>query len=303
MNGVLVVDKPKGPTSHDVVARARRALGTRSIGHAGTLDPMATGVLVLAVGEGTKLVSHLTAHDKEYEAAITLGTETDSLDADGTPTASAAPPTDLDRARAAEAAAAFVGTIRQEAPAVSAIKVGGRALHARVRRGEDVKPPVREVEVRRIEILGVTPSRIDLRIECGKGFYVRALARDLSRALGTVGHLSSLRRTRSGAFGADRAVPYEVLDRAARGDEAARAELTAAMATLREAWGDAPTVRLTDEGARDASHGRPVPLDRTHGLPGGLSEADVIALLHDDRMIALASVRGAQLKILRGLNA
>ena len=303
MNGVLVVDKPRGPTSHDVVARARRALGTRSIGHAGTLDPMATGVLVLAVGEGTKLVAHLTAEDKEYEATITLGTETDSLDADGEPTATAALPASLDRARARDAAARFVGTYRQEAPAVSAIKVAGRPLHARVRKGEEVKPPAREVTVNHIEILEASPSEVTLRVSCGKGFYVRALGRDLARALGTVGHLSELRRTRSGSFALDRAVRYELLDRAARGDDSARGELIGSMATLREAWAPGPTVELTGEGARDAAHGRPVSLDRTRGLPPRVGPDDTIALLYEGHIVALARWQGSQLKVTRGIRS
>ncbi|MBW2404697.1 MAG: tRNA pseudouridine(55) synthase TruB, partial [Deltaproteobacteria bacterium] len=146
MNGLLIVDKPAGCTSHDVVRRVRKALGQRSVGHAGTLDPLATGVLVVAVGEGTKLVSHLQSDDKRYEVTIALGAETDSLDADGEVTETAKVPP-LDSAMVERALLPFIGRHRQEAPKLSAIKLGGTPLHRRVRRGEDVEAPVREVEL------------------------------------------------------------------------------------------------------------------------------------------------------------
>lgn len=300
-SGILVVDKPSGPTSHDVVAHARRAFDTRAVGHAGTLDPMATGVLVLAVGEGTKLVGHLTAQDKEYEATVALGAETDTLDAEGEIVARVAPRPGIDRSTVERAAARFVGTIEQRAPAVSAIKVGGRALHRRVRAGEAVEPPVRRVEVRAIDVLDASSERIALRIACGKGFYVRALARDLARALGTVGHLTALRRTRSGAFDPRNAVDWDVLQRAAGGDEGARAALRSALRTLRDAWGDAPAVELTEPGLADARHGRPV---LPGGVVGGLPEVDgdrVVALLHAGRMVALARRDGDRLRVTRGI--
>ncbi|MGB9339614.1 MAG: tRNA pseudouridine(55) synthase TruB, partial [Polyangiales bacterium] len=146
MNGVLIVDKPAGCTSHDVVQRVRKAIGQRSVGHAGTLDPLATGVLVVALGEGTKLVSHLQRDDKRYEVSIALGAETDSLDADGEIVRTAEVPA-LDRETVEKALATFIGRHPQEAPKLSAIKVGGTPLHRRMRRGEEVEAPVREVEL------------------------------------------------------------------------------------------------------------------------------------------------------------
>ncbi|MGZ3452979.1 MAG: tRNA pseudouridine(55) synthase TruB [Polyangiales bacterium] len=196
-SGVVVVDKPSGMTSHDVVMKVRRALQTREVGHAGTLDPMATGVLVIAVGEATKLVPWLTAHDKAYEATIKLGVATASLDADGEVVDTQPVPSleGLDRAIEQEKA-----RTEQIPPIVSAIKVGGVASHALARRGEGVELPPRAVQVHALEVVRVASPEIDVRVACAKGYYVRSLARDLAARLGTVGHLTKLRRTRSGPF-------------------------------------------------------------------------------------------------------
>src|SRR5262245_5092343 len=185
MRGVLIVDKAEGPTSHDVVRLARRVFGTRAVGHAGTLDPMASGVLVLGIGEGTKLLAHLGADDKRYAARVTLGAETDTLDALGQVTARAPVPAGLDLAQVRTAAQGFLGTITQRAPEYSALKQGGEPLYARVRRGEAVTAPEREVMVHALAIESVGADSIQLTLHCGKGFYVRSLARDLARALGT----------------------------------------------------------------------------------------------------------------------
>ncbi|MDQ3035811.1 MAG: tRNA pseudouridine(55) synthase TruB, partial [Myxococcota bacterium] len=254
-SGVLVVDKPRGPTSHDVVSWARRALGTRAVGHAGTLDPMATGVLVLGIGEGTKLTSFVMGEDKEYETTIALGAETDTLDAEGEVIATSDVPA-LDRAVVERAAAMFVGTISQRAPVVSAIKRDGVALHERVRRGEDVVAPVREVRCDAIDVLDVREREIDLRVRCGKGFYVRSLGRDLASALGTHGHLSALRRTRIGELGVDEAVAGEVLLRARGDDESAREIVRAGVRPLVRSLGSMATVRVDEAGARELWHGR-----------------------------------------------
>jgi tRNA pseudouridine55 synthase len=218
-SGVLVVDKPRGPTSHDVVARVRRALRTRHVGHAGTLDPMATGVLVIAVGEATKLVPWLTAADKAYEATIRLGIETDTLDADGKEVARAALPAGLAAALAALPAAAAVleealaverARATQVPPAYSAIRVEGARAHELARAGllEAALPPrpvaVRTLEAvggRVVELPGADPDvELTVRVEASKGYFVRSLARDLAASLGTLGHLTALRRLRSGAF-------------------------------------------------------------------------------------------------------
>lgn len=225
MSGVLVVDKAKGPTSHDVVATVRRLFGTRQVGHCGTLDPMATGVLVVAIDEATKLVSWLTADDKSYEATIQLGVATDSLDADGQETDRVAI-TDEVRAALADttkgsiltrAIATEAARTEQVPPAVSAIRVEGQRAHVLARRGEAPVMTARAVAVRGITIAGVDPEAATLHVmvDVAKGYYVRALARDLASALGTVGHLTSLRRTRSGAFSLSDAVALDDPARAA----------------------------------------------------------------------------------------
>ena len=247
-NGVLIVDKPTGCTSHDVVQRVRKALQQRSVGHAGTLDPLATGVLVVAVGEGTKLVSHLQSDDKWYEVTIALGTETDSLDADGEVTVTAGVPR-LDEAAVEQALRRFIGRHPQKAPKLSAIKVGGAPLHRRARRGEDVEAPVREVELYEARVDEVSEEVLRLSLHCGKGFYVRSLARDLARALGTVGHVKALRRTASGVFS---------IEKALYGDDMTADAIAQRLIPLKEACGVLTRVELTEEGVAHARHGRPI---------------------------------------------
>jgi len=248
MNGVLIVDKPAGCTSHDVVQRVRKAIRQRSVGHAGTLDPLATGVLVVAIGEGTKLVSHLQSDDKWYEVSIALGAETDSLDADGKITDTAEVPS-LDRPAVERALLPFIGRHLQTAPKLSAIKVGGTPLHRRMRRGEDVEAPEREVELHEAIVVDIGPDMIVLRLHCGKGYYVRSLGRDLARALGTLGHVMQLRRTASGPFS---------IDAALYGDEMTAEAIEANLIPLRDACGTLRRVELSDEGVAHARHGRPI---------------------------------------------
>lgn len=207
-SGVLVVDKPVGPTSHDVVARLRRALHTREVGHAGTLDPLASGVLVVAVGEGTKLVSYLTAADKDYEATVRLGELTDTLDAGGAVVETREIPADW-RERLDLALTHERERLLQIPPVYSAIQKDGERSHAKARRGEAVELAPRAVAVRSLEVVAVRERELDLVLSVSKGYYVRSLARDLAEGLGTVGHLTALRRTRSGSFSLADAVPLE----------------------------------------------------------------------------------------------
>jgi tRNA pseudouridine55 synthase len=260
--GVLVIDKPGGPTSHQVVARVRARLGIRRVGHAGTLDPMATGVLVVAIGEATKLVPWLTAHDKSYEATIALGVETDTLDADGRivqrvdlgdrlrePLRQAhgaiLPPLLLDALRIERQ------RTRQVPPAYSAIRKDGERAFAKARRGETPALAPRDVPVHHLDLVqrAVDPPSLSVSIDADKGYYVRSLARDLAAALGTVGHLAKLRRTRSGCFTADEALSLE-----ASADEMRAKIQPLAFAALRAL----PSVQLTDDAATDARHGRAV---------------------------------------------
>ncbi len=224
--GLLVVDKPAGWTSHDVVGRARRLVGTRKVGHAGTLDPMATGVLVLGVERATKLLGHLALDTKTYLATIRLGVETSTDDAEGEPTATA-DASGVDDAAIAAGVAALTGDIAQVPSTVSAIKVDGRRAYERVRAGEEVTLAARPVHVARFDVLAIRREGptvdLDVLVDCSSGTYVRALARDLGRGLGVGGHLTALRRTRVGPFTLEHARDLETLAAEADG-EAGRAE-------------------------------------------------------------------------------
>jgi tRNA pseudouridine55 synthase len=202
--GLVVVDKPSGMTSHDVVARVRRILGTRKVGHAGTLDPMATGVLVLGVERATKLLGHLALDRKAYLSTIRLGAATTTDDAEGE-LLSTVDPSGVTEDAIRAGVGALTGRIQQVPSAVSAVKIDGKRAYARVRAGEQVEIPARPVEVYRFDVLGIhrEPGAIDLDVlvECSSGTYVRALARDLGAALDVGGHLIALRRTMVGPFG------------------------------------------------------------------------------------------------------
>ena len=212
-DGVLVVDKPPGPTSHDVVARVRRLARTRRVGHAGTLDPLATGVLVLGLGRATRLLQHLGGHDKAYRATVRLGVTTSSDDAGGEVLARRGT-AHLDDAAVRAALDALRGPLRQVPPAVSAVHVDGRRAHERVRAGEQVELEARDVRVHALEVLGTRRGEVDgaavldvdVEVEVSTGTYVRALARDAGAALGVGGSLVALRRTRSGPFGVQETV-------------------------------------------------------------------------------------------------
>jgi tRNA pseudouridine55 synthase len=214
-SGLVVVDKPGGLTSHDVVARVRRLAGTRKVGHAGTLDPMATGVLVLGVNRATRLLGHLVLTEKAYDATIRLGATTTTDDAEGE-TLTRVPAGHLDEVTVRSALAGFVGDIEQVPTAVSAIKVDGRRAYERVRAGEKVELAARPVTVHAIDVHAQHTEGdvvdVDVSVRCSSGTYIRAIARDLGAALGVGGHLTALRRTAVGSFGLDRARTLEQLD-------------------------------------------------------------------------------------------
>jgi tRNA pseudouridine55 synthase len=202
VDGVLVCDKAAGMTSHDVVARVRRLAGQRRVGHGGTLDPPATGVLVVALGRATRLLPFLPTEPKRYLAAVAFGAETDTLDAAGAVTATA-DASELDEARLRAAMAGFVGPQEQVPPMVSAVKVGGERLYAKARRGEQVDRAPRPIVVHGLELRGFSGGERPLatvEVVCSGGTYVRSLAADLGRAVGTLAHLASLRRTAVGRF-------------------------------------------------------------------------------------------------------
>lgn len=209
-SGLVVVDKPAGITSHDVVSRVRRLAGTRKVGHAGTLDPMATGVLVLGVERATRLLGHLLMTDKSYEATIRLGVTTVTDDAEGD-VMETRDVGDVTEAAVREALARFVGDIEQVPTAVSAIKVDGRRAYQRVRAGEDVELTARPVTIHELDVTRVALPEVDVTVRCSSGTYIRAIARDLGAALGVGGHLTALRRTSVGPYGLDEAQTLDEL--------------------------------------------------------------------------------------------
>jgi len=275
------VDKPGGWTSHDVVGRTRRLARTRKVGHAGTLDPMATGVLLLGIGKATRVLGHLALTDKTYEATIRLGISTITDDADGevveTHPADAVTVADLQAQ-----IALLTGQIEQVPSSVSAIKVDGVRSYARVRSGEDVELTARTVTVSRFEILDRRGDDLDVIIDCSSGTYVRALARDLGRALGVGGHLTALRRTRVGVFGLDVARSLEQLEEGF--DEAVIPldQVVASAFSRRE---------LTEQEAVDLSHGKKLSPTGRGGTVGAFApDGGCVALIADRHEVARASV-------------
>ncbi|WP_103383509.1 tRNA pseudouridine(55) synthase TruB [Pseudonocardia dioxanivorans] len=262
MPGLVIVDKPAGFTSHDVVARLRRILRTRKVGHAGTLDPMATGVLVCGVDRGTKLLGHLALDTKAYTATIRLGVATTTDDAEGEPTGGAAAAA-VDEAAVRAGMAALTGAIEQRPSSVSAIKVDGRRAYARVRAGEAVVLPARPVTVSEFTLdavrRGPGVTDLDVTVSCSSGTYVRALARDLGAGLGVGGHLTALRRTRVGPFTLEHARTLEDLE----ADPGLSLGLDDAVAVA------FPRRDVDEAAAADLSHGRPLPpagLTGTYGV-------------------------------------
>jgi tRNA pseudouridine55 synthase len=249
--GLLVVDKPAGWTSHDVVARVREMVGTRKVGHAGTLDPIATGVLVLGIGRATRLLGHLALSEKEYEATFRLGESTRTDDVDGE-LVRQTDASGLQEPAIRTAAGEFVGEIQQTPSSVSAIKVGGRRAYQLVRRGEAVALEARMVWISRLELRssrrGHRTVDVDVNVVCSSGTYIRAIARDLGDRLGVGGHVTALRRTRVGPFGLNEA---STLDAAAES-----LHVIDLASAVRAAF---PVVELDSEHARAVGHGTVLP--------------------------------------------
>jgi tRNA pseudouridine55 synthase len=280
IDGGIVIHKPVGPTSHDVVVCARRALGISRIGHTGTLDPQASGVLPLVLGQGTRLAQHLTATDKEYVATIRFGVTSDTYDAAGELVA-----TEPGAAPSAEAIAAvldrFRGTFDQTPPLYSAKMVGGERSYVRARAGKPVQPPAVPVTAHDIALVRVEGARAELRVRCSAGFYVRSLAHDLGQAIGCGAILDGLVRTEAAGFRLEEAVPFEVLVTERR--DALRARIRPMEALL----GDLPSVTLTPEAVKWARQGRDLgPRDLVHPL--AVMAPLVRMTAPDGRMVGLA---------------
>ena len=278
LDGYLIVDKPAGWTSFDVVARARRLLGERKVGHAGTLDPAATGVLPLAVGSATKTLEHLAGASKSYLAEVTFGVETDSHDVDGVVTA-VRDASGLTAERVEAALAGFRGELAQVPPMHSAIKIGGRKLYELARRGEEIDRPPRPVTIHRLDLLDWAPPVATVWVDCSKGTYIRSLARDLGDAVGTGAYMSNLVRYRTGPFHLCEAITLA---------ELAEADLPWSWPSLAmhpdAVTLDMPALILDDAGTRRWRQGSAIPADgpargecRAYSTDGewlGLGKAD-----------------------------
>ena len=280
-HGFLVIDKDPDMTTHDVVAMGRRALGTRKVGHAGTLDPMATGVLVLGFGNGTRLLQYVTNGDKSYQATVVLGAATITDDHEGEIVSTAEVSGITDEAIEAELAK-MRGTIAQRPSSVSAVKVDGERAHARVRAGEVFELPAREVIISNLEILEIRRIadriEVDIDVTCSAGTFIRAIARDCGAALGVGGHLNKLRRTRVAGFGLDRTVSISAL-KAQDFTPLTMAEVARATFAVRS---------VTPEEATELSFGRALTANGSDEITAAISAADeVLALLQNKEGKAL----------------
>jgi tRNA pseudouridine55 synthase len=263
--GLLLVDKPKGVTSHDAVDRVRRVLGIKKVGHAGTLDPMASGLLVMGAGRATRLLRFLADLEKEYDGTGTLGVETDTLDAEGEVVATS--PVDVSEAELRSAMEALTGEIEQHPPAYSAVQVGGERLYRAARRGEAVEAPARTVRVDRFELRRFASPDFDFGVVCSSGTYVRSLVAEVGTRLGSGAHLTRLVRTRIGHLTLEHAKPPD--------DVGDPLPLEAAVRHL-------PRVELTEDEAVAARHGRPLGPPETPGFHAAVDPSGRLVGIYRD---------------------
>ena len=275
-NFVLPVDKPVGPTSHDVVARARRALGEKRVGHTGTLDPFASGLLLLCVGRATRLAEFLSGLDKTYIADVMLDAFTDTDDRTGQRITETDAWRLIDEARVREALAHFTGTISQVPPAYSAKKVQGERSYRAARRGEELELQPVQVTIHSLRLLHYAPPLVRVEVDCSSGTYIRALARDIGAFLGTGGYLLELRRTRVGEFGVERAVTLERLE----DPDAVSAHAIRPLDALRHI----PRVDVDAVTVDRLRHGQRVPIEQP-------VEEGTVAVASDNELIAIATMK------------
>lgn len=279
-DGILNLNKPRGPTSHDIIDRVRRLTGIRRVGHAGTLDPMATGVLLVCIGKATRVSEYLVAGQKVYRARVRLGIATDTYDAEGQVVAST-DPVDTNRAEVEMALAPFRGTIEQVPPMYSALKHKGQPLHKLARQGVEVKREPRRVEIARLELTEWAPPECTLEVTCSPGTYVRALAHDLGQALGCGAHLTSLARLASGGFRLKDAVTLDAFAQAS-----AQGHWSDLLHPIDAALAHFPALHLDAEGARRLCAGQAVTPPQPPPLGGGGGLARAYGL--DGAFLALA---------------
>jgi len=290
MNGILLIDKPQGMTSHDVVRRVRRLLRTRRVGHTGTLDPLATGVLPVAVGEATRIVQFLMEGDKTYRAVLKLGETTTTQDAEGE-VLERRPVAGITVDAVMAAARSFAGVICQLPPMYSALKKDGVPLYRLARQGIEVERESREVRIDRLQILDVDLPLVTLEVDCSKGTYVRTLCHDLGLALGTGAHLVALRRTRSGSFTEADCVTLEQLE---TGSFPKPPYLS-----ISEALRGMPALEIDAEAARRLADGIPPTLSSLSAAPG-CPEGETVRLMHAGTLLAIARFAPGRLSEKRG---
>lgn len=289
--GLLLVDKPSGPTSHDVVSRARRALDQRRVGHTGTLDPFATGLLLLLAGSATRLAEYFHRLDKSYRATLRLGEETETHDRTGEVVRTSDAWSGLDRREMEEALAGFRGRLSQRPPAYSAKQVDGRRAHEAARRGERLELEAEEVTVHELELVRWTPPEAEVRAVVGTGTYLRSLARDVGRELEVGAHLVELRRTRIGPFGVGDALSGGELETAVELSPPHFLPPADAVAWL-------PRRRITSEEQEAVGHGQRIARGEIRPGPGGEDpgEGDPVALVGESGLVAVAELRAGELQ-------
>ncbi|HSP19303.1 MAG TPA: tRNA pseudouridine(55) synthase TruB [Myxococcaceae bacterium] len=292
MHGVLVIDKPQGPTSFEVVRRVRSTLGLKRAGHTGTLDPMATGVLAVCLGEATKLAGLLTEGDKAYDAVVRLGVRTDTQDVTGT-VLETRPVPPLSAELLESALGRFRGSFLQLPPMFSAVKVKGKRLYEHARAGESVERAPRQVTVHSLVLRDFSASECTLSLRCSKGFFVRSLADALGEALGCGGALRSLRRTQSGPFGLDRAIPLSQVEALGVAGPSSRAQLEGRIIPMADALPELPIVQVSEQDVPRVLHGVALVL----GPEAPLGRVRVLG--PDRQLLAVAEVHEGRLSYVR----
>jgi tRNA pseudouridine55 synthase len=284
MNGVIIIDKPMGKTSHDVVLDVKRAMGAKKAGHTGTLDPLATGVLPICVNEGTKIAGLFVQDDKEYLATMLLGVKTDTYDVDGKIIEEKEPL--IETEDIIKALSSFVGTIRQSPPPYSAVKYHGKPLYRWARKGIDVTVPPRTVEIRELSIEEVNLPYVTFRVTCSKGAYIRSLCFEVGEMLGCGACLAALRRTKSGCYSEDAALSLAEI-----GEEDQKETLLARLISLADALPDLAAIQIDKPMAEKIKQGYQPRVEAllSYHIPF-LAAGDMLRFIHDRRLVAIAKM-------------
>jgi tRNA pseudouridine55 synthase len=295
MNGVLVVDKPAGPTSFDVVRRVRQLLRIKKVGHTGTLDPLATGVLPLCLGDDTRIAGYITEGDKAYDAVLKLGETTDTLDAQGT-VLQRRPVPSLSAELLEDVLSRFRGSQLQTPPMYSAVKQGGKRLYELAREGKEVERAARPVTVHQLELRDFSSDTLTLSVECSKGFFVRTLAEEIGEALGCGAHIAALRRTRSGPFELRHALPLPAIEALVAGGTPGLERLAGQLVDANTALAELPAYTVSEAAAQRVMHGVPVEV-------ADAPEGRMRVLDPEGHLLAIAEGHGPRLRYLRVLRS